>query len=73
MQILNNADIDDLRQRATPRNTTSLSTAKINKISSMNASGYSTAEIADALGISTTTASNYFERKGVICLCEDVC
>lgn len=63
MQILNNADIDDLRQRATPRNTTSLSTAKINRISSMNASGYSTAEIADALGISTTTVSKYLKGK----------
>jgi predicted transcriptional regulator len=63
MQILNNADIDDLRQRATPRNTTSLSTAKINKISFMNASGYSTAEIADALGISTTTVSKYLKGK----------
>jgi hypothetical protein len=63
MQILNNADIDDLRQRATPRNTTSLSTAKINKISSMNASGYSTSEIADALGISTTTVSKYLKGK----------
>jgi len=63
MQILNNVDIDDLRQRATPKNTTSLSTAKINKISSMNASGYSTAEIADALGISTTTVSKYLKGK----------
>lgn len=63
MQILNHTDIDDLRQRATPRNTTSLSTAKINKISSMNASGYSTAEIANALGISTTTVSNYLNGK----------
>ena len=63
MQILNNTDIDDLRQRATPRNTTSLSTAKINKISAMNASGYSTAEIADALGISTTTVSKYLKGK----------
>jgi DNA-binding CsgD family transcriptional regulator len=63
MQILNHTDIDDLRQRATPRNTTSLSTAKINKISSMNASGYSTAEIANALGVSTTTVLNYLNGK----------
>jgi len=62
-QIINNVDIDDLRQRATPRTTTSLSTAKINRISSMNASGYSTAEIAKALGVSTTTVSNYLNRK----------
>ena len=63
MQILNHTDIDDLRQRATPRNTTSLSQAKINKISAMNASGYSTAEIADALGISTATVSKYLNEK----------
>jgi len=62
-QIINNVDIDDLRQRATPRTTTSLSTAKINRISSMNASGYSTAEIAKALGVSTTTVSNYLNGK----------
>lgn len=62
-QILNNTDIDDLRQRATPRNTTSLSTAKINRISSMSASGYSTSEIANALGVSTTTVSNYLNGK----------
>lgn len=59
MQILNHTDIDDLRQRATPKNMTSLSQAKINKISAMNASGYSIAEIADALGVSTATVSKH--------------
>ena len=63
MQIINNVDIDELRQRAMPRNTNSLSTAKINKISAMNASGYSTAEIANALGVSTTTVLNYLKGK----------
>lgn len=58
-QILNNADIDSLRQRATPRATTTLSTAKQNKIASMSASGYSTSEIAEALGISASTVSKY--------------
>ncbi|MCM1532873.1 MAG: helix-turn-helix domain-containing protein [Ruminococcus flavefaciens] len=58
-QIINNVDIDDLRQRATPRSTTELSAAKVNKITSMNASGYSTAEIAEALGVSTSTVSKY--------------
>lgn len=58
-QIINNVDMDDLRQRATPRATTALSTAKINKISSMNASGYTTSEIAEALGISSSTVSKY--------------
>lgn len=58
-QIIDNADIDSLRQRATPRATTTLSQAKQNKIASMNASGYSTSEIAEALGISTSTVSDY--------------
>ncbi|MDE6019777.1 MAG: LuxR C-terminal-related transcriptional regulator [Ruminococcus sp.] len=58
-QIINNADIKSLRQHATPRVTKTLSTAKQNKIASMNASGYTTAEIADALGISTSTVRNY--------------
>lgn len=57
--IIDNADIDDLRQRATPRTTTTLSTAKINRINAMKASGYSTAEIADALGVSASTINKY--------------
>ena len=60
-KIINNMNIDDLRQRATPRTTTSLSTSKVNKISSMNASGYSTAQIAEALGVSTSTVSKYLK------------
>lgn len=62
-QIINNVDIDELRQRATPRSTTALSTAKVNKIASMNASGYSTAEIAEALGVSSSTVSKYLNGK----------
>jgi len=58
-QIIDNVDIDSLRQRATPRTTTTLSQAKQNKIASMNASGYSTSEIAEALGVSTSTVSDY--------------
>ena len=60
-KIINNMNIDDLRQRATPRTTTNLSTAKVNKISSMNASGYTSAQIAEALGISTSTVSKYLK------------
>lgn len=62
-QILNNTNIDTLRQRATPRATTSLSTAKQNRISAMSNSGYSTSEIAEALGISTSTVSKYLNGK----------
>lgn len=60
-QILNNADADKLRQRATPRTTTTLSTAKINQIKSMSASNYTLAEIAKKLGVSTSTVSNYLK------------
>lgn len=62
-QILNNTNIDTIRQRATPRSTTSLSTAKVNKITSMSASGYSTSEIAEALGVSSSTVSKYLNGK----------
>ena len=58
-QILRYADADEIRQRATPRSTTELSTAKINKINSMLNSGFTNAEIAEALGVSTSTVSKY--------------
>lgn len=60
-QIINNADIDKVRERATPRNKTTLSNAKIAKISAMKSSGYTTAEIAKQLGISTSTVSKYLK------------
>lgn len=63
-KILNNTNIDVIRQRATPRATTTLSTAKVNKISSMNASGYTIAQIAESLGVSTSTVSKYMNGKG---------
>ena len=62
-QILDNADVDSLRQRATPRATTTLSTAKVNRIKAMSSSNYSTTQIAEALGVSPSTVSKYL--KGV--------
>lgn len=61
--ILNNTDIDKLRERATPRLTNSLSSAQVNRAKAMAASNYSLAEIAHKLGVSTSTVSNYL--KGV--------
>lgn len=63
MQILNNSDIDEVRKRATPRTTTTLNTAKINRIKAMKASGYTNAEIADQMGIAASTVSNYVNGK----------
>lgn len=62
-KILNNTDIDSLRERATPRATTSLSQAKINQIKAMSNSNYTTSEIAKKLGVSPSTVSKYM--KGV--------
>ena len=62
-KILNNTDVDNLKQRTTPRLTTSLSNAKVAKIKAMNASNYSLSEIAKLIGVSTATVSNYL--KGV--------
>lgn len=59
-QILDHADLDTIRQRATPRSTSSLSPAKEAKLRNMNASGtYTIADIAEALGISTSTVRKY--------------
>lgn len=62
-QILNNADVDSLRQRATPRNSTNLSSAKINRIKALSASNYTLAEIAAKLGVSTSTVSSYLRKE----------
>ncbi len=58
-KILRFADIDQVRSYATPKTYNTLSTAKQNKIVAMRNSGYSTSEIADALGVSTTTVRKY--------------
>lgn len=55
-KILNNTDTTELRQRATPRATTTLSSAQISRIKAMSAS-YTLQQIADKLGISTSTVS----------------
>ena len=62
-KILNNTDVDKLRERAMPRATKTLSPAKVNSIKAMSASNYTIAQIAKKLGVSTSTVSNYL--KGV--------
>lgn len=60
-QILNHADKDKLRERATPRVTSVLSQAKINRIKAMSNSNYSLNDIAKALGVSASTVSKYLK------------
>lgn len=62
-KILNNTDMDNLRERATPRTTSTVSAAKANKIQSMRANGYTLEQIAKATGVSASTVSKYL--KGV--------
>ena len=63
VKILANTDVDKLRERATPRNATTLSKAKINKIKAMQNSNYTLNEIAKACGCSPSVVSKYL--KGV--------
>lgn len=61
-QILRFTDPEVVRQRATPRATTQLSTAKINKIKAMANSGFTSSEIAEAIGVSRSTVLNYLNK-----------
>ena len=61
-QIIDNSDLDRLRELATPRSSkNTISLAKENKIKAMIASGYTNAEIADAIGVSSSTVAKYIK------------
>lgn len=59
--ILDNTDKDNLRERATPRVYNTLSQSQISRIKTKAASGYSTAEIARQMGISSSAVSKYLK------------
>lgn len=54
-RILSNADLDVVKQRATPKTEVLMTSAKTQRALAMANSGYTQAEIADALGVSLTT------------------
>ena len=58
VQILQNTNLDQIKQLATPRNTTTLSPSKTSRAKAMLESGYTQAEVADHLGISTSALNN---------------
>lgn len=62
-KILDRTDLKTIQERATPLQTRGLSQAKINKAKSMSNSGFTTAQIAESLGVSTSTINKYI--KGV--------
>jgi hypothetical protein len=56
--ILNNADLDKVKKYATPKATSNITNANRTRAKAMAASGnYTTKEIADALGVSTSTVN----------------
>lgn len=56
-RILQNTDTDRVKQLATPRPDKGLSTGDISRAKSMIAQGYTQAQIADQLGVSSSTIS----------------
>lgn len=56
--ILNNADMDRVKMLATPKPKSTVSSAKLQRAHAMRANGYTIAEIAEQLGVSTTTIQN---------------
>lgn len=62
-KILDNTDIAELRQRAMPKSSSSLSTGQIARVKSLSNQGYNLSEIAAKMSTSSTTISQYL--KGV--------
>lgn len=60
-KILANADMDRVRELATPRDSKSINTSKEARIRSLSNSGFTIAEIAEIVGASTSTVSNYIK------------
>lgn len=61
--ILNNTDVDKLRERATPREKTRLTSTMTLRAEQMLNSGYTLAEVAERLGISPSTLSSGLKKE----------
>lgn len=61
-ELLNNSDLDQVKELATPRTTRLVDTAKLDRAKSMLSSGYTQAEVASALGISVSTLDNALKK-----------
>lgn len=62
-RIIANTDLDSLRTMATPRATTTLSPSKLRRMQALFDAGYTTAEISQAIGVSSSTVSKYLNKK----------
>jgi predicted transcriptional regulator len=58
LEVMKNSDTDYLRDLAMPKEKREISAATKQRIKSMNNSGYTIDEIADQIGVSTTSVSN---------------
>lgn len=62
-EILDNADLDQIRQLATPRTNPVMTTPTMARARSMQAAGHTAAEIADQLGIPVSTLNDALSRE----------
>ena len=58
-QIIDGADIDKVKQRAMPRQQRGLTPTQQSRIRALAAAGFTQREIADKMGVSTSTVSQY--------------
>jgi DNA-binding CsgD family transcriptional regulator len=61
VQILNNTDLDKVKAMATPRTASAMTPAKIDKARALLDNGYTRADIADQLGVSTSTLATVLD------------
>ena len=60
-QILNNTDVDKLKERATPRQNKGLTSSKVSLAKAKIKAGYTLAEVAESLGVSPSTLQRALE------------
>ena len=60
-QILDNSDPDTLRERAMPKVKNTLNVAQVNRIKRLSDSNFTLQQIAEKMGISTSTVSKYLK------------
>lgn len=63
-EILKYADIKQVRELATPRKPTVMTSIKQTRAKQMLAAGYSQAEVAEQLGVALSTLKSYISREG---------
>ena len=59
VRILANTDMDAVKQRALPKTEQAISTARQRRIKTLLNAGYTVAEVAESVGVSTSTVNKY--------------